>query len=118
MKYLLLLLLSFNVYGADWSTADTKREVTWQVINLIDWGQTLDIVRDQEAGNLRYEQNPILGNNPSRGKINTYFALSHVAHYGISRWSTKYRSHWQYATIVVSGFIVGRNFYIGLSLGY
>lgn len=118
MKILLLLLLPFNVFASDWSTADTWRESSWHVINLIDWGQTLDIVREHEAGGTRFERNPILGKHPSRSRVNTYFALSHLAHYGISKWTTKYRTPWQYGSIGVSGFIVGRNFYIGLSFGY
>ncbi|MES0444904.1 MAG: hypothetical protein ABUJ92_00025 [Desulfobacterales bacterium] len=118
MKYLLLLLLSFNVYGADWTASDTARETAWHAVNLVDWGQTLDIVREREAGYSRYERNPLLGKHPSRNRVNTYFALSHIAHYSISKWTTKYRAPWQYGTIAASGFVVGHNFYIGLSAAY
>lgn len=113
MKYLLLLLLSFNVYGADWSSADTKREVSWQVINFIDYRQTSNISEPH------YEQNPFLGKHPSQGEIDKYFAVSALTHYVTSRLlSFEYRRNWQWLTIGVSGSIVFHNYQIGLTVNY
>jgi hypothetical protein len=58
---LLLLLLPFNVCADNWSTGDTWREMPWQIINFIDYKQTLEIARNPKF----IELNPILGENPS-----------------------------------------------------
>jgi len=41
-----LLLLSSSAFADEWTTADTYREVFWQVLNVIDESQTETIARN------------------------------------------------------------------------
>ena len=78
---------------------------------IIDWRQTL-----QNGSDFRYyELNPALGKYPSKGAINTYFAVS----YCIKTLTTyllphDWRKKFQYGMIGISVICVGRNFQIGL----
>jgi hypothetical protein len=110
MKWI-ILLLPFNCYG--WSEMDTYRESTWQVINFIDYRQTSDISEPH------YEQNPLLGKHPSQGKIDKYFAVSAIGHFGASELlPLRYRNGWQWLTIGISGAIVYHNYKIGLKVNF
>ena len=114
--FTLILLLSSPVYAIDWSKEDTAREVVWQILHVVDWGQTLDIARQPHK---YHELNPILGKHPSVGKVNTYMALSAVAHLGISLALPKeYRKWFQYLTIGATGSLVVHNFNIGLKVRF
>lgn len=116
---LILLLTLPNLAFAwkdDWTKADTTREVAWQVLNAVDWAQTLEIARQPEK---YHERNPILGKHPSVGEVNTYMGISAVAHVGISYLlPKKYRMYWQYITIGVSGTCMVSNFNIGLGVRF
>lgn len=41
-------------------------------LNVVDWGQTLDIARNPTE---YHEYNPILGRHPSEDEVNTYFMI-------------------------------------------
>ena len=101
----------------NWSQADTARELTWTALHAVDWGQTLDISDHPERF---YEINPCLGEHPSRGKVNRYFALGTIAHPLISgALSPKYRVWWQYVSIGISGGVVIHNhFHAGIRMGW
>ena len=79
MKYLLLLLFISPAYADEWTTNDTYREITYQGLAAIDWLQTRNIAKNPNY----YEQNPILGEYPSVGKVNAYFAITGIVHYGV-----------------------------------
>lgn len=114
-----ILLCCSGPSGADnWSTADTWRESTWQVVNVIDWGQTLDIENCQPSHRCR-EVNPLLGDNPSRMDINRYFAVGALLHYGISKWlPTKTRKNWQYITIGFGLSTIYSNYRVGVRVSF
>ena len=121
MKIILLtamfVLLLVNIAQPfEWSKEDTIREITWQVLHVMDWGQTLDIARQPH----KYQElNPVLGKHPSVGKVNTYMALSAVAHLGISLALPKeYRKWFQYVTIGMTGSLVIHNHSIGLRIKF
>ena len=65
-----------------WSGADIALEAVTVGLFLVDWGQTLDITERDGY----YEKNAYLGKDPSRGKVNKYFALSCLAH-GLVTWA-------------------------------
>jgi len=112
---LLIFLLPINCY-ADWDKNNTFREIAWQGIHLIDWGQTLDIARQPDR---YYEMNPILGKHPSVGQVNTYMAISAITHIGISYMlPKKYRAYWQWISIGVSGSCIINNFNAGLKVKF
>lgn len=117
-----LVLLTMLVIGAgqchadEWMVGDTKREIAWQVINVVDAGQTLDI--SKRCGE-KYELNPILGRCPDSKVIAQYFATAAMLHFGVSlALPRRYRAKWQIGTIVVSGAIVLNNYSIGLKINF
>ena len=87
VKILLLLLASTPLFGAyeDWDTVDKNLWKSYLVLNVIDTGQTFDLINKQrqvdcyQMCNL-IETNPLLGKNPSRKE---FLALK-VATVGIS----------------------------------
>lgn len=99
-----------------WDKADTLREITWQALHFIDYGQTLDIARKP----YRYEEsNPILGKHPSVGRVHTYMIASAILHFGISyALPDKWREAWQYITIGISGGMVVSNFSAGVRVSF
>ncbi len=112
---LLIFLLPINCYAA-WDKNDTFREIAWQGIHLIDWGQTLEAARQPDR---YYEMNPILGKHPSVGNVNLYMATSLIVHPMISYFlPKKYRKAWQYISIGISGGCVIHNFNAGLKVKF
>ena len=127
LNFIFLSLLSFSAVADEWTTADTSREVTYQVIQAVDWAQTRSIVRGQcwyingdsrnacVGGIGRYEMNPILGTRPSLDRVDIYFVASAVVHYLISdTLPEKYRAPFQYVSIVYEAGVVNRNFHLGI----
>ena len=98
------------------ATGDSLREAGWQVLHIVDWGQTLDIARNP---GLYHEINPVIGRHPSVGRVNLYMGLSAAGHLAVS-WALpkEYRVYWQWMTIGVTGGLVGHNFNIGLRVRF
>lgn len=120
-----LLCVVVPAKAESWNTEEAVLEVVWQGLHLLDWGTTLDIVSRPDE---YHEINPILGDHPSRGKVNLYMGLGAVLHplvthvlprdaevFGLS---FKPRRIWQGVTIMVSGACVANNFSIGLRLNF
>ncbi len=118
MKFILLILIIILpiTSHAEWNKGDTAREVAWQGIHVIDWGQTLEIARHPEK---YHELNPILGRHPSVGRVNVYMGLSALGHLGMSYiLPKKARLYWQYISIGVSAGCVVNNYKIGLGVKF
>ncbi len=112
---MLLCLIAVPAY-ADWTKADTLREVAWQGIHIMDWGTTLDMARQPDK---YHEINPILGKHPSVGKVNLYMGLSAIGHMAVSyALPEKIRPYWQYITIGISSACVINNFNVGLKVKF
>lgn len=116
MKALLLALALASVtahaaQGAEWTPADTKRELAFTALLALDTIQTHNIAHVPTY----QEENPILGPHPSNAAVNQYMLGCAVGHYIISRiLPAQDRQYWQWLTIGVEGSIVAHNFYIGV----
>ena len=106
------------------SKTDIALEILSQGLLLVDWGQSLDITKRDEY----YEKNAYLGKNPSRSKVNAYFALSCLTHAGIT-WMMPAsarvfglqfspRRAWQYAYIGYESSFVANNYQLGLKVSF
>lgn len=120
MKTLILIILLFFPLQANafdkWTKTDTGLQVTYGVLHIIDWGQTLDIARNPDKF---YEMNPLLGKHPSIGKVNTYFIGTLIGHTAIAYiLPSKYRRIWQIVWIGIEGKTVVNNFSIGVKCGW
>lgn len=119
MKRLLcagLLALSLPAHANDWTGTDTALEVAWQLAHAVDWGQTRYIAKHPQDFR---ELNPFLGEHPSVGRVNTYFALTGLAHYAISRYiPAPKRRVWQSVTIGFAVGTVAHNHSIGVKIDF
>lgn len=112
----LLLTVSGCASSGHWSRADTYREMAFVGVMALDWSTTLTIA--DHPGNWR-EINPILGEHPSRGKVNTYFASAIAGHAIIAYLlPPKYRVWWQYGWIGLEAGVDAKNLTTGISLSW
>lgn len=112
----LLLLVSFNSYSqtVEWSTTDKTLLAAAATLQVIDWGQTRTIAKDDRY----YERNPFMSRHPSLGEVNKHFALGLVmipliAHY-FPEARTTLLSSWLALEVVC----VGNNYHLGVRLSY
>lgn len=68
-----------GVKACNLSTADTYRETAFQVLNIIDWGQTRYIAKNPD----RYkevESAHFISEHPTTGRVDAYMAQTAVLH--------------------------------------
>ena len=101
ITFVLTFWLANVAHAADtWTKADTARELTALVLRMIDYKTTRDIARKPDE---YIESNPILGEHPSLGRINTYFVATSLIHPVISYYLPRnYREAFQYISIGIS----------------
>ncbi len=129
---LLLLIFCGPVHADEWTSGDTWREAAFQSLWAIDLLQTHQIVKNEtpvitystvggivyKTTSYNFEQNPLLGSNPTMGAVNRFFLAGSVLHAGISALlPAKYRPPFQYLTIVIEARTVAHNLSIGLRFG-
>lgn len=103
------------VLAAQLSTADIQRELVYGSTLIVDWAQTRTIAKDPEFEEL----NPILGKKPSLGRVNSYFALLGLAHFGVTMFlEPENRKIWQNATIAVGFLNAYRNNLYGVTMDF
>lgn len=126
---LIISLASLPVQAAEWFTDFSNKDLTWQAastfVTVLDWGTTLDIVDRPEE---YHETNWYLGEHPSRGKVNKYFAISIAVNWGIA-WAlptdvgvfhkrVNPRRLFQYVWVGVETAAVANNLAIGLRFNF
>lgn len=117
--FIVMLLASFQAFaGDDWSEDDTAREIIWQTINVVDWGQTLDIADKCRTMNI-HERNPLLRRCPTFSEVNKHFIAGALLHFGASYVvPVKYRPGFQWMTIGFGVNVVGNNVHLGLRMQF
>ena len=115
--FLLFCCLISSAQAESLTPSQRNKELGWQVLNLIDYGQTLDIA-DQCSAGYYYETNPILGRCPSKEKVTKYFIAAAVLHYAFTMNMGKYRDSWQNVTLVITAGYVAHNHSIGLHINF
>ena len=121
MKYLLViisvLVLSSCAYTPDrWTKEQVMLQGVSSTLNIIDWGQTLDIVDKPDT---YCEINPIVGKHPSRAEVNRYCACALIGKILVTYLlPSKYRKYWLGSNILISGYLVQNNYRIGLRINY
>lgn len=78
MKHLLIafavwagLTVTQNARADEWGTTDKALATAAVVLTVADWAQTRTIAQSPDR---YYETNPILGQHPTVGSVNAYFA--------------------------------------------
>jgi hypothetical protein len=113
---LLFLLSTSFAHAAEWTQADTAREVAYQVVAAMDWAQTRTTAKHPEQWQ---ELNVVLGKHPSVDRVNAYFAATGLAHYYISKaLPADWRAGWEYLSIGFEGAVVAHNFHLGVRMDF
>ena len=111
----LLLLYTHALAGAPWTREDIWLESTWQVLHVVDWGQTRYISESPDY----WEVNPILGRNPTRGRVDAFFVAVAALHWLISdSVGPGIRLRWQWISIGAKGGFVYHNWSLGVGVQF
>ena len=81
--FLLLLFIASPSWAGDWSEEDTYREAAFQVLNVIDWGQTRYVAEHPDEF-YEKESQQWIGRHPSTGRVDAYMAESAILHLAVS----------------------------------
>ena len=101
----------------DWGTTDLGLAGGFLAILWVDAAQTRSVARQNWRG--FHEANPILGDSPSVGQINTYTAAVAIGTLGIAAVLPKRtRRWWLTGALAVEACVVVRNASAGLSLRF
>lgn len=112
----ILLAICGAAHADNWKQGDTYREVAYQIVAAIDWGQTLNTAKNPDT---LEEHNAILGKHPSVSKVNTYFVLTGLVHWGVAyALPREYREAFQYVTIGVEANQIQSNFSINIGVKF
>jgi len=121
MKTLIIVMIFLFPLSSNAADEWTKTEIGLQVLStglqILDWKMTLDIVDRENEG--YWEMNPILGKHPSKGNVNTYFAISAASNILISHFlPSGWRKVWLSSRIIISGYLINRGYGIGLRFNF
>lgn len=113
-KKLTLVILPCLLLGCatdPWTKEDVQKETAWMILHTIDWGQTRYAMERPDEFK---ELNPLLGNHPSKGRINTFMGATALGHVLLTHClDSKERPVWQYISIGIKAGVVGNNYYMG-----
>lgn len=130
--FVIAVVFCFGCSGSrTWTKADTVRQAAVVALQVADWHQTKRLATERTPTVLvekpdgssttyfsRYrheEWNPILGERPSRAKIDLYFVGSIVGNAAVScLLPSNWRGAWQYISIGVEAGFVAHNIEIGV----
>jgi hypothetical protein len=137
MRYFILLLAlspgcaqlpSAHAQGLNldpWTREDTYRQAAVTALLVVDWGQTRHIAKCtqitaspidrcySETGNAKF----YIGDNPSVGQVNNFFIASIIVNAAIAyALPARWRSWWQYGSIVYEMNYIHRNYSIGIKV--
>lgn len=111
-----LAAASTPVAADPWSSADIARESAYLFLHAIDWKQTRYA---SMYPHLFVEKNTILGEHPSKKRIDTYFLTTAILHVGAVHFMPKaWRPAFQYFWIGVEVGAVTNNYIIGIRLNH
>jgi hypothetical protein len=116
--FLLGLIAALSATAADWSEADTRRQIYFTVAALGDYGTTKNLTRRYDEG--YYESwNKFIGDNPSSRKVDLYFALWIPGHYLIARrLDADWRPAWQWGGAIAHTLAAIHNRQLGLKFEF
>jgi hypothetical protein len=111
------LIPALSFASDPWSIQDIALESTYIALHVIDWGQTRDIAKNPDEYHEAY--NPLLGNHPSKDKVDLWFLTTTVTHILITNYlPSECRPYFQGVTIGIAGSLVLINFSVGLKIAF
>jgi len=99
--------------GGNWTRTDIAMQATSSALIAADWLQTREIATNGDYA----ENNVLLGDHPSLGQVDAYFAGAMLGQFLVAHaLPSKYRKWWLASTIAVEAYCVGNNW--GLGIGF
>ncbi len=115
MRCFFLVCLVVGLAGCTHHQVNNAMEAAATSALLADWAQTRDIA--ECAPHACHENNPILGRNPSKGRVDLYFAGATLANFGVNRWLAQkppwYRTSYNLMILAVESVCVINNNQLG-----
>lgn len=112
----IFLALATPAQASDWRDEDTVREAVYLGLHAIDWAQTRTIAAHPEK---YHEMNPVVGEHPSAGNVNRYFAATTLLHLGVAyALPPGWRAPFQYFSIGAVGATVMWNVRAGIRVEF
>lgn len=116
LSTMVLVLATDAVIAESWTKKDSQRQWLYLSTHSMDWLQTRYIANHPEV---YYETNPILGEQPSQEKVDSYFLSTALLHSWIAySLPANYRKWFQYSTIVMETGYVGHNVSLGIGFQF
>ena len=119
-KILVTALVLFSTATLADNRTWTGEEKAWLgtaiAFTVADWATTRDLSRRYSEG--YYENNPILGKNPSTGRVDLYFVSAGLLGYAIADNLDQNRKMFLQGWTAVEIFYVNRNLNIGLKMKF
>lgn len=109
-RWLILLMLITSSAHAELGDNDWRN--AGYVLHFIDYLQTREIATSPKF----YEANPLIGENPSITRVNTFFIIDALIHAGIQH--TKYKQYWNVVFVGFKATAVAHNFRLGVRLKF
>lgn len=120
-KFFTILLLAFSLNCSaepfeDWTTTEKVLFTASQLTLIADYKTTTNLLYSSKA---YYETNPFLGRNPSKQRVNLWFAGALVGNYFLSDYLVhEYRTTWLSALIVTELLYSSNNIKIGGKISF
>jgi hypothetical protein len=119
-KILVTTLVLFSTTVLADNRAWTGEEKAWlgtaAAATVADWATTRDLTRRYNEG--YYENNPVLGKNPSTGRVDLYFVSAGLLGYAIADNLDQNRKLFLQGWTAVEIFYVNRNLNLGLKMKF
>jgi hypothetical protein len=119
-KVLVAVLMSFSTLSWADNRTWTGEEKAWlgtaAAFTVADWATTRDLSRRYREG--YYENNPILGKNPSTGRVDLYFVSAGLLGYVIADNLDQHRKTFLQAWTAVEVIYTNKNLNIGLKMKF
>lgn len=110
-----LLFIIILLCSCSWTKAEITKETAWLVLHTVDYSQTRYAMdRPDEFKEL----NPLLGDHPSKGRLNTFALLGAILHPVGTHYLEEYRAVWQNITLGMKVVVIGNNFYVGAKIRF
>lgn len=116
--FIIIALFSFTAQADEWRTGDTYREGTFQILNIIDWRQSIYMAKHPDKFK-ESEAAWLIGQYPSTTDVDRLILISAILH-PIIAYNLPYgwREVFQYITIAGKLNATTNNAYIGLKLEF
>jgi hypothetical protein len=104
------------------SALQSREEIAWQVLHVVDAAQTYNIVNDPNYREANVMTAALIGENPSHAGVSAWAVGMAAAHAGVTELLLRHdhptaARWWNYITITEKAATVGHNFYIGVRIG-